>query len=138
LSFNTGNSKLLVNNASNSAILAINQLGDLVASGEATFSKLNLGLVQPAFAVSPTEIVATGSAGVVALKAYQTQITIDDSLVTANSLIYITPVGQTSGQNLYLLRQVPNDPSNNIQGSFTVGISSVLPTDTKFNFLIIN
>ncbi|MCL5435283.1 MAG: site-specific integrase [Patescibacteria group bacterium] len=132
------NSQFRVNNSSNSAILTINQSGDLTASGTATFGKLNLNLVSPAFALSNTEVVATGSAGVVTLKAYRTEITVDNNLVTSKSLIYITPVGQTLGQNLYLLRQVPNDPLNGTTGSFTVGINAPVPTDVKFNFLIIN
>jgi len=131
-------SKLLVNNASNSAILAINQLGDIIASGEATFSKLNLGLVQPALAVSPTEVVATGSAGTASIAPHQTQVTIDNVLVTDKSLIYVTPVGAASGQNVYLLGQTPDESLNNIKGSFTVGISSSMPSAIKFNYLIVN
>jgi hypothetical protein len=131
-------SKLVVNNASNSAILAINQLGDFVASGAGTFAKLNLGLVQPAFALSPTEVVATGSAGTSQITPYQTQVTIDNANVTDKSLIYITPVGTTFGQSVYLLRQTPESPLNNLQGSFTVGISTAVPSAIKFNFLIVN
>ena len=138
LSLNTGNSNLKITNASNAAVLSVNPLGDLVASGAATFSKLNLGLIQPAFAISPTEVIATGSAGVVVLKANRTSVTVQNSLVTKNSLIYITPVGQTFGQNFFLQQQVPNDPLNNIPGSFTVGTGTALPADTNFNFLIIN
>ena len=138
MSLNTGNSNLKITNASNAAVLSVNPLGDLVASGAATFSKLNLGLIQPAFAISPTEVIATGSAGVVVLKANRTSVTVQNSLVTKNSLIYITPVGQTFGQNFFLQQQVPNDPLNNIPGSFTVGTGTALPADTNFNFLIIN
>jgi hypothetical protein len=138
LSLNTGNSNLKVTNASNAAVLSVNPLGDLVASGAATFSKLNLGLIQPAFAVSPTEVIATGSAGVVTLKANQANVTVQNPLVTEHSLIYVTPAGQTAGQNLFLQQQVPNDPLSGTQGSFTVGAGTAIPTDTKFNFLIIN
>jgi hypothetical protein len=138
LTLTTGNSDLEVRGTSNSAVLSVNNLGDLVASGAGTFSKLNLGLIQPAFAISPNEVIATGSAGVVALKANQTNVTVQNSLVTQHSLIYITPVGETLGQNLYLLRQTPQDESKETLGSFTVGVSTALPTDTRFNFLIIN
>jgi site-specific recombinase XerD len=138
LKLNTGSSNLEVRNASDAAVLSVNPTGDLIASGAGTFAKLNLNLVQPALAVSPDEVIATGSAGVVALKANRASVTVQNSLVTQNSLIYITPVGQTFGQSLFLQQQIPNDPSTDIQGSFTVGVSTALPTDTKFNFLIIN
>ena len=77
------------------------------------------------------EVLATGSAGTITLKANKSEITVKNTLVTENSLIYVTPVSQTLGQSLYLLRQLP-------QESFTVGISVPVPIDVKFNFLIIN
>jgi hypothetical protein len=131
-------SKFIIHNSSNSAVLSVNSLGDLIASGAGTFAKLNLSLVQPAFALSPTEVVATGSAGTASVAAYQTEVTIDNPLVTDKSLIYITPVGTTFGQNVFLLRQTPDDPLNNLQGSFTVGITSPVPSAIKFNYLIVN
>jgi len=121
-------SKLSVNNSSNSAILAINQLGDLVASGSGTFGKLNLSLIQPAFALSTTEIVATGSAGTAVISAHQTELTIDNPLVTDKSLIYVTP---KSNQIIYLMRQVPGV-------SFTVGVSAPSVVDIPFNWIIVN
>jgi hypothetical protein len=132
------NSEFIIHNSSSSAVLAINQLGDLIASGAGTFSKLNLSLAQPALAVSPTELVATGSAGTAQITPYQTQVTIDNASVTAKSLIYVTPVGTTFGQSVYLLRQTPDDSLNNEQGSFTVGITTPVPSAIKFNFLIVN
>ncbi|HXS14587.1 MAG TPA: hypothetical protein VN711_00480, partial [Candidatus Saccharimonadales bacterium] len=121
---------LNVQNASGSGIFNIDQLGNVVASGAATIGKLNFALVQPALAVSDTEVVATGSAGTAVVKAHQTEITIDNTSVTSKSLIYITPVGN-SGVIPYLTRQIP-------AASFTVGIPAPLPTDTTFNWLIVN
>jgi hypothetical protein len=132
------NSSLNVKGASNSAVLSVNNLGDFVASGAATIAKLNLSLIQPALAVSPTEIIATGSAGTANITPYQTQVTIDNASVTDKSLIYITPVGTISGQSVYLLRQTANDVLNNIQGSFTVGTGNPIPSAIKFNYLIVN
>ena len=125
------NSSLVVHGASNSAVLSVNQNGDLVASGAGTFAKLNLNLVQPALAVSPTEVVATGSAGTASITPYQTQVTIDNSLVTDKSLIYITPTSNTNNQVLYLLKQVPDE-------SFTVGIQDPSQTAIPFNWMIVN
>jgi hypothetical protein len=131
LSLNTGDSNLKVMNASNAAVLSVNSLGDLVASGAGTFNKLNLSLVQPALAVSPTEVVATGSAGTANIVPYQTQVTIDNPSVTDKSLIYITPTSSTNNQVLYLLKQVPGT-------SFTVGLQNQSFTPIPFNWIIVN
>ncbi|KKR94424.1 MAG: hypothetical protein UU45_C0010G0002 [Candidatus Levybacteria bacterium GW2011_GWA2_41_15] len=131
------NSSFIIHNSSRSGVLAVDSQGNLTASGSATFGKLNLGLVAPALAVSDTEVIATGSAGVAFIKPYQTEVTVINSLVTENSLVYITPVGSTSG-NLYLLRQTGNNPENGIEGSFTVGISQPGIQNLNFNYLIVN
>jgi hypothetical protein len=128
LTLGNGNSSLEVKGASNSAALSVNSLGDLIASGAATIAKLNLSLIQPAFAISPSEVIATGSAGTAQITAHQTEVTIDNRLVTDKSLIYITP---KSSQTTYLIRQAPGI-------SFTVGISNPLNIDTPFNWIIVN
>ncbi|HUD09394.1 MAG TPA: hypothetical protein VMR77_01135, partial [Patescibacteria group bacterium] len=125
------NSKLKIENSEGSNIFAVNQQGDLIASGAAMFSKLNLGLVQPALAISPTEVVATGSAGTTNIAAYQTQVTIDNPSVTDKSLIYITPTSNTNNQVLYLQKQVPGK-------SFTVGLQNQSGYSIPFNWIIVN
>ena len=132
------NGNLQVVNSSGSGVLTLDQNGNLTASGAATFDKLNLDTTKAVLALSNTEMVATGSAGTAQITANQNQVTIDDPLVTANSLIYITSVGQTNGASLSLLNQVANDPAKNVKGSFTVGISFPVSNNVKFNFLIIN
>ncbi|KKR76517.1 MAG: hypothetical protein UU21_C0008G0024, partial [Candidatus Levybacteria bacterium GW2011_GWA2_40_8] len=124
------NSKFEIRNSTESALLSLNERGDLVASGAATFGKLNLGLVSPALALSDTELIATGSAGVAFIKPYKTEVTVVNSLVTENSLIYITPVGITL-QAPYLVRQKEDE-------SFTVGVPTATTSEIKFNWLIIN
>ncbi len=132
------NSSFIIHNSSDSAVLAINQQGDVTSSGSATFSKLNLRLVQPALAISNTEFLATGSAGVATISANFKEITINNSMVTDKSLIYLTPVSLSSlgGETLepqtpYLMRQLPDK-------SFTVGIQNSVSIPTTFNWLIIN
>ena len=121
-------SSLNIQNSSGSAVLSINNIGDLISSGSGTFQKLNIGFVTPAYALSNTEVIATGSAGIASVKPHQSELTIINSLVTEKSLIYITPRGDSS---LFLLRQVPGV-------SFTVGISKQSNTEMPFNWIIIN
>ena len=128
--------KLEVQNSSDSAVLSVNQAGDLTSSGSGTFAKLNL-FTQPVEAVSDTEVVATSSAGTAILKRYRTELTISNPLVTDKSLIYITPVGNTNGQALYLLRQVPASTAGGKE-SFTVGVAAPAIADIKFNWIIVN
>lgn len=123
--------QLDVKNASGSGVFAINQLGDIIASGAATVSKLNLQVAQTALALSDTEQVASGSAGTATITPHHTELTIDTPLVTEHSLIYITPVGPTEGNMPYLLRQIPKK-------SFSVGIQVPTTSATVFNWLIIN
>jgi hypothetical protein len=119
-----------MNNASNAAIFSVSQLGNLIASGEATINKLNFHLTQPALALSTNEVIESGSAGVATISANQSFIKIDNKLVTDKSLIYITAVGN-SGQSAFLLKQVPGQ-------SFTVGIAQPSLYKTLFNWLIVN
>ena len=128
LTLDTGSSSLEVRNASNAATLSLNNLGDIIASGSGTFGKLNLSLVQPVYALSSTEVVATGSAGTASIRAYYTEVTIDNPLVTEKSLIYVTP---KSNQPVYLMRQVSGV-------SFTVGVQNPSLTDIPFNWIIVN
>jgi hypothetical protein len=123
-------SDLSFNNASGSAILSINQTGDLTSSGSATFSKLNLNLVKPALALSPIEVIASSSAGVTSIKKNQKEMTIINSIVTDQSLIYISPVGTPSAQLPFLLRQN--------EESFTVGVEKKTIEELFFNWLIVN
>jgi len=124
-------SDLIIDNASGSGILSVNQAGDLVSSGSGTFTKLNFNFIQPVLAVSATEIIASSSAGIANINPYQSEITIDDSLVTKKSIIYITPVGTPSAQAPFLMRQTP-------QESFTVGVQSPTNKPIEFNWLIVN
>lgn len=124
-------SSFIIQNSSNSAVFSVNQLGDIIASGSGTFSKINLNIAKNALALSSRELIATGSAGAAFVHAREVEVTINNNLVTDNSLIYITPIGTSSGQTPFLLRQIP-------EISFTVGIASVSATNTPFNWLIIN
>lgn len=135
----THDSSFIIHNSSASAVFAVNNRGDVRASGSATFAKLNLSLVAPAYATGEMTAVATGSAGTAILKAGRPELTILNPHVTDTSLIYIMPTGNTQSQTLYLLRQAANQtvPSG-IEGSFTVGVNGPATQDVQFNWLIIN
>jgi hypothetical protein len=122
------NSSLVIKGASGSGVLAVNQTGDVTASGSGTFGKLNLSLIEPAYALSSTEVVATGSAGTAMIRAHFSEVTIDNPAVTDKSLIYLTP---KTDQPIYLMQQIPGV-------SFTVGISSPTTFDIPFNWIIVN
>ena len=125
--------------AKNLKVGGVLSAGDIIASGSGTFGKLNLSLVKPALALSNTEAIATGSAGVAAIKSLQTELTIKNHIVTDKSLIYITPVGTPSGQMPFLMRQTPEEPARSgVEGSFTVGVQLSSPQETIFNWLIVN
>jgi site-specific recombinase XerD len=125
-------SNLLINNASGSSVLSINQTGDVIASGSGTFAKLNLNFIEPVLAISSTEVMASSSAGVTKIAPYQSEVTIKNPLVTNKSVIYITPVGTPSAQTPFLMRQ-------NLQGgAFTVGVQSPTNHPIDFNWLIVN
>ena len=108
---------------------------------------------------SLTETVATASAGTATIVAGQTQRTIVSPFVTKDSLIYLTPVGDTLGLVPYLARQtaeinpgedqdLPQGPLRREarsqalpagrQGSFTIQIPDILFEDIKINWWIIN
>lgn len=132
LAINTGDNSLIVRNSSQSGILlSVNRNGDLSASGSGTFNKLNLSFAKEAYAISPIEIIATGSAGIATISAHQKELTINNSLITSKSLIYVTPRIDTNNIVIYLLRQIPNV-------SFTIGINSPLNKAIPFNWVIVN
>ncbi|HLD01486.1 MAG TPA: site-specific integrase, partial [Patescibacteria group bacterium] len=109
-----------IRNASGSGVFKVNQLGDVIASGSARFAgdlESRRGKFKDVLAnsvkitrtaqadTSLTETVATASAGTATIVAGQTQRTIVSPFVTKDSLIYLTPVGDTLGLVPYLARQ---------------------------------
>lgn len=143
-----GKSNIAVKNSSGSAVLSINQNGDIASSGSANFaqkieSKIgqfsDIRIVRGASAnKSFTETVASSSAGTATISAHEIERTITTPFVTEKSLIYITPTSDPQGQTPYVARQTIEDSSKNTTGSFTVRIPRTVPTEIKFNWWIIN
>ncbi len=139
-----GNDKgqLVVQNASGSGVLKINQLGDLIASGSGTFNNLianGLKVIRGVQAdTSITETVASSSAGTAIITRGQLERTIFSPFVKTDSLIYITPTSDTAGLTPYIARQTAEDPENGTSGSFTIQIPSSISKDIKINWWIVN
>jgi hypothetical protein len=135
-------SSLVVKNASNAAVLSINQSGDINSSGEGTFSTIQsrgLSIVRGAEAdTSLTETVTDSSAGRSTILANETQRTIFTPYVTDHSLIYITATSNTQNQTPYLARQAMEDTKKGMRGSFTIQIPYPSTNGLNFNWWIVN
>lgn len=131
---------LVVQNASGSGVLNINDLGDLIASGSGSFKELaarSLNIVRGAQAdTSSIETVASGSAGVSLITRGYTTRTIFSPYVTKDALIYISPRSETTLAVPFLARQT--EATQTTTGSFTVQIPYQVTKDIEFNWWIIN
>jgi hypothetical protein len=133
----SSNSKFVIKDSTGSDKFSVNSFGDIIASGAATLSSLQI--VRGAQAdTSVIETTASGSAGVASITTGYTSRTIYSPYVKADSLIYITPRSQTSTTVPYLSRQTADTPSTNTKGSFTVQIPVISTEDVIFNWWIVN
>ena len=135
-------SKIEVKNASGSGVLAINELGDLIASGSGKFMQVaanSLKIIRGVQAdTSDTETVAEGSAGWTILTRFETQRTIYTPYVQKDSLIYITATSDTQGVTPYIARQRAEDAFTSTKGSFTIEIPYAVNRDIKINWWVVN
>ena len=124
----------VVKDATNSAVLTINQAGDIIASGAGTFVNIaaqNFSIIRGAQAdTSFTNTIANGSAGVGVISANERERTISSPYITPDSLVYITAASNTQGVTPYVTRQTAT--------SFTVQIPQAVTKDIKFNWWIVN
>jgi len=69
----------------------------------------------------------------------ETQIAIRTSKVSENSQIFVTPLGSTANQVLYVKSQVSDDPNTaDVEGLFVVGFDTPATQDVLFNWWIVN
>ena len=100
------------------------KVGGVLSAKDVSISRANVEIL------SKSEIVASGSSGLVTLPANEPELKINnDRANAASSLIFITPKGETSTP-LYIKEQK--------EGYFVIGIKEKQPVDIKFNFLIVN
>ena len=127
-------SSLVVKNATGSAVLAINQSGDVISSGEGKFNTIaskTFKIIRGVQAdTSLTETVADGAAGTGTITAYERERTIRTPYVNKNSLIYVTATSNTQQVAPYVARQSEN--------SFTVQIPENVTKDITFNWWVVN
>jgi hypothetical protein len=130
----------------NSRFEIIDELGTPVAtisaSGAANFSggvgvdsgTDGTGTVE----TSPGNFLTTKTAGKAYLSAGLTEVTIKSDQITANTLIYVTPLGSTNNQVLYVKQQVPEDPTTlTKEGKVVVGFDFALTQDVTFNWWMV-
>ncbi|HWY79133.1 MAG TPA: site-specific integrase [Candidatus Sulfotelmatobacter sp.] len=139
---NNSDSNLIVTSATGSAVIQINQSGDITSSGEARFNTVTsngFSIIRGVEAdTSMTETIANESAGKGVITAYENERTIITPYVTNHSLIYVTATSDTRGVTPYLTRQTVESPTGGIKGSFTVAIPVTVTKDISFNWWIVN
>jgi len=111
------------------------------ATGRAEFAD-GLGIGQEDLTEVDDEIesvISHKTSGRAKVEAGQQHFAVRSSRITANSQIFVTPLGSTSNQVLYVKSQVPNDPTTeDVEGLFVVGFDSPATQDVLFNWWIVN
>lgn len=121
----------------------VNEVGSPVATisgqGRATFAG---GVaIQSADLGSADNAKATTNAtsGKATLKQGQSSFTIETGALTSQSLIYLTPLGSTNNQVLYVQSQSIDDPNTeSVETGFKVGFDNPIDKDVSFTWWIVN
>ena len=99
--------------------IKVNQL--IIATGATASAEI---------ASSSASITTNATAGKAILPAGSTEFTINTPRVDANSLVYVTPIGDPQNQVLYV-------KAKEVGAWFTVAINQALPVNLEFNWWII-
>ena len=87
---------------------------------------------------SPGIFTTTKTAGKAYLAAGTTQVVIRSEDITEDTLIYVTPLGSTNNQVLFVKNQVAEDPTTLVkEGNFVVGLDFALTQDVEFNWWMV-
>ncbi|MFZ5376876.1 MAG: site-specific integrase [Patescibacteria group bacterium] len=85
------------------------------------------------------EFTAQQTAGRATIVAGQTEITIKSELIKEDTLIYVTPLGSTMNQVLYVKTQTAENPdTSDKEGQFQVGFDEAITRTTDFNWWLVN
>jgi hypothetical protein len=137
--FIRGKNNALVANidASGSARFA----GNLIASGSAQFDKLVFATDSAQASISGV-LASTSTVGIDTLPAGQLNLQINNTKITKQSLVYITPLTSTGNNVLYVASKTDcsGDTNENFAciPHFVVSLDAPVPHDIKFNWWIIN
>ncbi len=122
----------------------VNELGVPVATisaqGKAEFaSGLGIGSEELQVASDSGTIESEKTSGTATIKANSNEIVIKSKIVTGKSLIYLTPLGSTNNQVLYVKEIATDNPETpEVESSFKVGFDYPVNNDLKFNWWIVN
>ncbi len=122
----------------------VNELGVPVATisaqGKAEFaSGLGIGSEELQVASDSGTIESEKTSGTATIKANSNEIVIKSKIVTGKSLIYLTPLGSTNNQVLYVKEIATDNPETpEVESSFKVGFDYPVNNDLRFNWWIVN
>ena len=92
-----------------------------------------------ALATSSAQVSSNATAGIATLPAGKTELVINNSKITPNSIVYLTPAGSTKNQVVYLKSKfISPTPTPDANSNFTIAIDQPLATDINVNWWIIN
>ncbi|MBP6891737.1 hypothetical protein KBB92_02310, partial [Candidatus Shapirobacteria bacterium] len=98
-----------------------------------TAGKINVATSSAVLGLATTSPDATSSAataGTITLSTGQTEVIINNSQLTPNSMVYLTPNGSTQNQVPYI--------KNKNDTNFTIAIDTALDHDVNINWWLIN
>ena len=111
------------------------------ATGRAEFADgLGIGSQDLSDGADQTETTVTHkTSGRAKISAGQKEILIRSSKINNNSQIFVTPLGSTNNQVLYVKAQVANDPNTqDVEGLFVVGFDAPASSEVLFNWWVVN
>ena len=116
--------------ATNSATPIATDSGSLIIASEP----------QIPIATSSALLTSNATAGTATLPASKTDLIISTDKLTPNSMVYLTPMGSTNNQVLYVKNKVvtPATETSLSQSYFTISIDQPLGQDVGINWWIIN
>jgi len=114
--------------------------GDIDLAGDLKVSKgINIDSETIPEATESGDLTTTKTAGKAKLPAGSMQVIIKSLDISDETLIYITPIGSTRNQVIYIAEQVAEDPDTIAkEGHFTVAIDTPLAQDIEFNWWMVN
>jgi len=122
----------------------VNELGAPVATisaqGRAAFADgIDIGSETVDQSNPDAETTTNKSSGKATVAAGTSEIIIQTNRITKNTLVYVTPVGSTNNQVIYVKSQRIHDPEKPLEpGQFAVGFDKAATQDVQFNWWLVN